>query len=589
MPVQVSSTSQVPINDHPQTGPEAIVRNTLAKMDQLKQKKTPWDDQYQLLGEFIHMRKQEFQSQHTVGEFLTRDIFDSSGPKAAKTSASMLVAQLWPQTKNRISLNPPRTLEGTQEEKEFYERVTEILLEVMDDPKAGFGLATDEYMLDQVVFGTSGVEIVPDKDTKVRYTPWGVTHMYIDEGRNGEVDTIYIEVETNTQKLVKDYGIDAVSEKVRKEFNEGKYDTKHTLVMAIEPRITKVQPGKKGNKALPFSSVHVEKEAKHLLKESGFSELPIVVGRLTKLLGEVYARSLGMDAIPDILESNAIWESVTIAIEKSLDPPLGVYSDGVLGGGEIDTSAGAINVFNPSDQAKDRSPIFQLFTIGEFKQVVQLIQSLKETISDHFLIDRLLDFNNETRMTATETNIRDRDRNATLHSILNRQITSYFTPSVERTFNILLADGHLGVLSDTEEAQLPGALIIPDTVAELMASGQDVYDIEYTTPATRIMQAEEVAGILDTVSLVGQFVELGRPDALDNIDIDEIINIVARTTGSPPKILQAKAKVKDERAARAQAEQQAMQQEQMQALTDGMRNVGQSGLVPTEAPKKGEQ
>ena len=73
------------------------------------------------------------------------------------------------------------------------------------------------------------------------------------------------------------------------------------------------------------------------------------------------------------------------------------------------------------------------------------------------MIDRLLDFNNETRMTATETNIRDRDRNATLQSILSRQISSYFTPIIERTFNLLLSDGHLGVLPGTPEAQLPGS------------------------------------------------------------------------------------------------------------------------------------
>lgn len=581
MPVQVSSSAKVPLDMPAESGVESDVRNVLAKMDQLKQKKTPWLDQYQLLGEFIHMRKQEFQSQHTVGEFLTRDIFDATGPKAAKTAASMLVAMLWPNTRNRINFEPPTSLEGTAEEKEYYERATNILLDVMDDPKAGFALATDEYMLDEVVFGTAGVEIVKDKKTKVRYTPWGVTNMYIDEGVHHEIDTIYIEMETNNQFLVKTYGIDAVSTKVREAFERGEYDGKQMLIMAIEPRISRVL-GKAGNKNLPFQSIHIEKEAKHKLKESGFSEMPIIVGRLIKLLGEVYARSLAMDAVPDILELNTLWESTTIAIEKSMDPALGVYSDGVLGGGEIDTSAGAISVFNPSDQAKDRSPIFELHQIGEFRQIIGLLEHLKESISDHFLIDRLLDFNNETRMTATETNIRDRDRNATLHMVLNGQIARYFTPCIERTFNLLLEDGHMGVMPNSEAAQEPGAFVIPETIAKLITSGQDVYKIKYTTPATRIMQAEEVGGILETLDVVERLVNIGMEDTVDNLDGDEIVNIISRITGSPPKILRALGKVKKMRDERDAAAAEQAEMEQAQAVTEGMRNVGQSGLVPLD-------
>jgi len=39
-----------------------------------------------------------------------------------------------------------------------------MILEVMDNPKGGFRSATDQYMIDQVVFGTSGTEI--QKGTK---------------------------------------------------------------------------------------------------------------------------------------------------------------------------------------------------------------------------------------------------------------------------------------------------------------------------------------------------------------------------------------------------------------------------------------
>lgn len=35
-----------------------------------------------------------------------------------------------------------------------------------------------------------------------------------------------------------------------------------------------------------------------------------------------WGRSPGMEALPDVLEVNTIWESVTIAIEKDIKPPI---------------------------------------------------------------------------------------------------------------------------------------------------------------------------------------------------------------------------------------------------------------------------
>lgn len=584
MPTSISTN--VPLVNPNLTGEEALVHHTINNADRLKSRKEPWNDQYQLLGEFIHMRKQEFQSEHTAGEFLTREIFDPAGPKAAKTAASTLTSLLWPQTKNRIKLTPPDTLEGRTDEKEYYEFVTKQIMKVFDDPKANFGIATDEYMLDQVVFGTSGVDAVADEETKVRFTPWGVKHISIDEGKDGKVDTVYIEREMRLQQLAKEYGLDKLSAKSQEEFKNGKVDTEKCLLIAIEPRSEELQK-RKGNKGKPFSALHIEKGEKHLINESGFNEMPMKVTRFTKLIGEVYGRSLGMDALPDILQSNAVWESTTVAIEKSLDPPLGVYSDGVLGGGEIDTSAGAINVFNPSDQAKDRQPIFPLFTVGEFKQIVALLQDLNERISDHFLIDRLLDFNNETRMTATETAIRDRMRSATLGQVLNRQIASYFTPMIERVFNILLEKDHLGVPENS--AKNDGTRrVIPKTITTLMKEGEDVFDINYFTPAMRIMQAEEAEGILRQAELAGTYAQIGLTDALDTIEVDANMDIYSNIVGAPSEGMTSKQERKQVRDERKASVKQSEEAEQGKALSEGIRNIGQSGLVETEAPKRNE-
>jgi len=567
------------------------VERIMRRFDSLKSKKRPWLENYQLLGEFIHSRKQEFTSAHEAGEFLNRELFDSTGPKSAKTAASSLVSHLWPQgTKKRLVLEMPRSLKNTKsdETKTYYEFVSEVILDVMDDPKAGFANAFLEYMLDEIVFGTAGIEAEPHPETKVNYTPWDVKSMHIAQGRNSLVDTVYIAVQRTVHEMVAEYKIENVSKETREAFEDLRHNDKVDLLIAIEPRMSPTF-NKRGKEAMPFQSKHIEIKNKHMVRESGFNEMPIKVGRFSKLAKEVYGRSPGMDALPDILESNAIWEAVTIAIEKTLDPPLGVLDDGKLGGGEIDTSAGAINVFNLSGRAGEKNPIFPLFTVGEIKQVVNLLDKLGESIGDHFFIDKLLDFNNETRMTLGETQIRNRLRNAALGSVYTRQISEVIQPIIERTFNILLAGGHLGVIKgsvDADIAELLGEtpVIIPDEVAQLMLKGEDVYKIEFFTPAMRIMQAEEAEGIFRLYEMAQQIANTGDQSVLDSLDADIAISLFAELVGAPSEMMRSGEEIALIREDRAEALEKQQQFDAAQQASEAARNIGQSGLVPTSAP-----
>jgi hypothetical protein len=559
---------------------EALQRNK-----ELQSIKDPWLDHLQIIGEFIHMRRQDFTQSQDAGAFLNREIFDSAGPRAAKIATSSILSMLWPNTSKRFRFKPPRELRQTRAIKEYYEGISEIVLGVMDNPKACLQLALDEYMLEQICFGTSGVEPMRDQKTKVKYKAWGVKSIKIAEGRDGMVDTVYIELELPVHRVVKEYGEKNVSGKVRDLFNNRQFDKKVKVLIAVEPRIT-IEAGARGNKAMPWRSLHIDMQQKHIMREKGFTEMPIKIARFWKIVGEQYGRSPGMDALPDIIEANTIWEGVTIAIEKSLDPPLGVLDDGKLGGGTIDTSAGAINVFNITGRAGEKNPIFPLFTIGEIKQTVKLLEELGNKIADHFFIDRLLDFNNETKMTLGEANIRNRLRNMTLGSIFSRQITEVFSPLIERTFNILLANDELGVVQGSveeliqREIERKEPLIIPPEVVELMTQGKDVYEIEYFTPAMRIMQAEELEGIIRTWEFINMNAQTA-PTMADNVDSDISVRRFAETAGAPSETLRAPVDVEEIRNGREEAARLVQEQQQIMAGAEAARNLGQSGLVPT--------
>jgi hypothetical protein len=565
----------------------STVAEKLNRLKQLESRKEPWLPMFQILGEYIHTRKQNFTTSQIPGEFLMREIFDSMGPKSAKTSSSALVGMLWPANARKIQLTKPSKLPDTTVIKTYYDDITRVLHEHLDNPKARLANVLAEYMLDQVVFGTSGVEPFEDEDLGVKYRAWGVKEIYLSEGRAGEVETIYLKLQFDVERMVAEYGYDKVSKKTRERYDKNQFEEKVDLLITIEPRRSKKR---KANSDLRFQSMHIEIDSKHILKESGFEDLPIKIGRFWKILGEEYGRSPGMDAAPDILESNAIWESVTIAIEKNLDPPLGVLDDGRLGAGEIDTSAGAINVFNIAGRAGEQNPVFPINTVGEIKQTVNLLERLAQNISDHFFIDRLLDFNNQVQMTLGEAQLRNRLRHNTLGSILVNQISDVFNPLIERTFNILFKQGKLGVIEGSPEHAMAlfegkDPIVIPREVAELMARGEDVYGIEYFTPAMRIIQAEEAEGIFRAWEMAG-FIGNMRPDATDVLDADKSLKRFTELTGAPLTIVRSQQAIdiiRDERDKQMQAAQQA---EMAKAASEAARNIGQSGLVPTQRPKE---
>ena len=561
--------------------PSDRVRAVLNRNKELKRRKNPWLSHFQLIGQYILTRKQNFTMQFEQGAFLVRELFDNTAIKANDVMASALIGALWPNSAKTFQMKSARNIPDGPEEKEYFIFVTNEMASIMDDSRAGLTVALTEYMKDQGSFGTSGIAIFenPKGPLPIRYKAWDVKTMSIDENQDGFVDTIYNECELTPRKVVQEYGIENVSAETKDSFLSGK-DKKVIVLHAIEPRMD-ADPLKFGSKDMPIASIHIEVRSGKILRESGFEEMPVPVTRFSKALGEMYGRSPGMGALSDIIELNAIWEAVTLAIEKNLDPPLAVLSDGDLGPAIIDTSAGAINVFNISGRAgKQQQPIFPLFTVGEINTVVALIEKRVAAINEHFFIDRLLDLNNDTRMTLGEAQIRNELRGASLGSIFARQEAEMFTPAISRTFNLMLKLGRLGVIKGSqEEAELRAKGIeprlIPESVARAMVNGEEVFQIKYISPAKRTMQAEEVQGLLASWNFAITSAPV-VPDIMDNYDTDFIAKRLAEITGASEEAIRDSKTIKDIRALRAAELAKVDQLEKLREASEVARNLGQA-------------
>ncbi|MBT5303857.1 MAG: hypothetical protein HOL31_02105 [Candidatus Scalindua sp.] len=553
-----------------------------SKLKVLKKRKEPWLEHYQLLGEFINNRKQNFTEVHEPGAFLTRELFDNTANKAAETAASSILGALWPSAAQSFELLPARGLEDTEENREYLRFATEEIISIMDDSRSGLSIALTEVSFDDVVFGTTGLGVFKTKENSVlpvRYVSWDVKMMHIDEDENKFVDTIYNEKSMTVRQMVLEYGLENLSAVNQEKFNNGQETDKVAVIHAIEPRIEGSRT-KFGNKSKPIASIHFEEKSEKILRESGFDEMPVLVTRLRKAMGEVQGRSLGMAALPDIIELNVIWETLTVAAEKLADPPLAILADGDLGTTTIDTSAGALNVFNISNRSGVAKPIVEISTVGDLQPLIMMVEKLTESITNHFMIDRLLDLNNETRMTLGEANIRNELRGQSLGSLFTRKKAELYNNLIERTVNISSEAGRLGVISGSQEeadllAQGIDPIIIPDEIVRRSERGEEIFKIKYISPAERSIQAEEVQGNLAVLNVLSATAPIA-PETVDVIDLDELIRRTSELTGASKELINGLDSIK---AVRDNRNAQLAQQQEIEQAREGsetMRNVAQA-------------
>ena len=169
-------------------------------------------------------------------------------------------------------------------------------------------------------------------------------------------------------------------------------------------------------------------------------------------------------------------------------------------------------------------------------------------------------------MTATEVLQRSQEKGALLAPTIGRQQTELLGPMIERELDVLDRQGQL--------PDLPGLL--------MEAEGE--YEIEYVSPLTRAMKAEEGVGILRTLEMVQPIAAID-PGVMDNFDTDEIVRILADTNGVPQKILKDEQSIAQVREGRQQQEQMAqLAQAAPQAADAALKvsQIAQSGQLPPQ-------
>jgi hypothetical protein len=513
------------------------VIHLVKRKGKLKAQRGTWETHWQDLSNFVLPNEADFNLKRSKGDKRTTLVYDSTGIHANEMLAAGLHGMLTNPASNWFSLRVKNDSQGTgsgSEAKQWLEDTTNAVMAEISAPSVAFPSHIHEYYLSLCSIGTACMFVgEPSTREGISFRAIHIDEIFIAENADGIIDTVFRSFKMTVRQIVQKWGEKSLSPRIKRMYEKQEFDKEIDLLHCVYPR-DDVDKGKRAATMLPVASVYIDEKEHHVLAEGGFDEMPYMVSRWAKTVGEVFGRSPAMTALPDIKMLQEIMKTTIKAAQKVVDPPLLVPDDGVLG--PVRTIPGGLNYYRASSGAR----IEPLLTGGNIGISYEMMTDLRDRIRTTFFLDQL-QFQGAPRMTATEVVERTERTLRLLGPTLGRLQSEFLGPMIERIYGVLSRSG-----------RLPEP---PESIAE-----QEL-KIEYVSPLARAQRQTETQGIMRTLEFIGPIAGLD-PQAAQIIKGADTVRHIAELNGVPPMLLKSNEELMEE--AKAQQEAQAAQQQMMQ-------------------------
>jgi len=518
-----------------------LSRDLKDNLSRLQEQRSNFESHWQDVADVMLPRRADITKERAKGDKRNIEIYDSTAIHALELLASSLHGMLTSSAQRWFSLRfkEPMT-NDVDEAKEWLDDATERMYVAFS--RSNFQQEVFECYHDLIAFGTACLLVEEDKDDVIRFSSRHIKELYITENSKGFVDTVYRKFKMPASAIVQKFGIDNVSANVQNTFKKAPFD-EIVVVHVARPR-PMFDEKKMDKKNMPFESIYFEFDNGHIMSIGGFKELPYIVPRYLKGSSEIYGRSPGMNALPDVKVLNKIVEVSLKAAAKMVDPPLLVPDDSMIM--PVRTAPGSLNYYRSGSRDK-----IEPLQIGANNPLgLNLENQRRDSIAKIFYADQIMISDNRN-MTATEVTQRNEERMRVLGPALSRLQTELLQPMIYRVFNIMLR----------------GKLFPP---APQILLGQEV-DIEYVSPLFLAQKSTQLSSIMRGLEIFGSLSKVSP--VMDYVDENGLVKEIISILGLPAKIIRSDSQVKQKREQQAQAAQQQMQMQQDLQQSQMARNA----------------
>ncbi len=528
---------------------ETRVEELLSRRQALGKRRDLWNNHWDDLSRVMLPRRMGFVTQTIEGDRRTEDIFDGTPMQAARALGNAVGAQIRPEGEQWHRIRAVEDVdENSDEAKDWFARVDEIMRDAFDNPKSRMRQALGEADIDLVVFGTA-VVFTGEGDSNLLFQSLHLKDAYPFFGEIGSPEGMFFDRRFTVRQAIARFGEDKLSEAVRQQAEQGQFDDYVNFLHAVVPR----EEGRADAilaTNVPWADLWIEVEEKRLVSANGFHEFPFAVPRWDTSSGEEYGRSPGMIALPDANTLQAVGATLLIAGQRAADPPMAVPDDGVFDA--PNTFPGGLAYYDmETARAMGRIPIAPLDSGANIPLTREMQDDIRNQTWDAFFRNILRLPTGGPEMTATEIIERKEEFIREIGPVFGRLESDYTAPIVERSFNIMLRAGAFGD--------------IPEALSEKQVR------FEYQSPIKRLRQQVEAAAASQWAREMLE-IDAARPDALDRasdlVNIDELGRFTAKAGALPNQIVNGTDEVVALRVQRAEAQQAALEREQFAAGVD---------------------
>lgn len=427
------------------------------------------------------------------------ETYDPAIRRIRNTIADYYAGLIFP-FKNPIQLVHP-TETGLY--KEFYDQVTTAIVSYLQSADSGFYENLGTFFQDWTTYGTAGLSAFETGDKEKPYfvKSYGVDCLSFAEGKNGAPNYFAYHDKYYAADLVETFGYDNVTTAIQSDYDEGR-DTLHEVVLAILPN-KEFQKGKSGKVGKEYVGYwYVDAEQEPILTEY-YDEKPIAVARQIKIRGQIYGRSEISQNIGTLKTINASIFTAILNMKNTALPPMGVYSNSIMNGAEVDNTAGGITVFDTDVMLNGAQPIFPIAEQGDVSPLFNVLTTyLKEEIAKLNRMDLIIDIEARTNMTATEFLRRLALKGDALGALVTR-LLNQIDPFLQRIINISVRSG----LVNMDDA--------PDEIQQLHKDGKPWFKLAYNTAVNSLLDGAKQSDLLNSLNIVGAAAQFDQTILMD--------------------------------------------------------------------------
>lgn len=520
-----------------------------------------WIPHWRDLSDFILPRRGRYFQDKTnsKGGKINTNIVDTTGTVAHRTLAAGMMAGITSPARPWFRLvTPDADLNESAAVKEWLADVERRMRQVFS--ASNFYNSLHTLYEELGLFGTAAMVILEDYDNVIRCETLTAGEYCLALNSKRVADTMYRQMKMSVGQIVQEFGFENCSPAVQAAFENGRNDEWVSVMHAIEPN-TMRDPAMMDSRNFAYRNVYWEDSGlngitasdqgaggpgEKFLRYTGFEESALVAPRWDVIGSDIYGRSPGMDALPDVRQLQIQQKRKGEAIDKVVRPPM--QGPPSTQDRFISTLPGAYNVMAEFAQGGAK-PMYEVRP-----DIAALREDIQETqlrvrqafFADLFLMISQMD-GVQPRQNL-EMMERKEEKMIMLGPVLERLQNELLDPAIDRVFGIMMRNG---VLPEPPE-ELDGVRL----------------QVDYISILAQAQKGVATAGVERLVGFVGSLAG-AMPDVLDKLDADQSVDEMADMLGVPPSIVRPDDKVEAIRASRAQQKQMAQLASAMPAVREG--------------------